>query len=311
MNRIKSLSMIAVLVVIGSFTLSACSAAAAPTGLCGWIVGNGTYDRKIHKIVYPDSNPDIGSDNEAHYVPCGPRNYRVTDGSKKDLEGHAIGDLTSPYVATTKDKTPVLVQVDAFWQLNQSEGAFKKFAELCNKYKCYTTDTDAGEANFATKGWNGMLQENFSPSVDDALQDALKEIPDSIWKDNDRALYKQLDKVLADKFMEAVRVTTGYNEDLFCGSGNSGWDNPKEHDKFTCTNVRFRVTEVTPKDKQTQASANTASQEEVKKDANQSRYNSSVPLYGKQTNYWLGVQDSVKGCPSGATCNFYLKEQGQ
>lgn len=294
----------AVSAVIGG-ALVGCTGVATPTGMCGWVVGDGLngHDAKIHKTVYPDESVSYQADEEAHYVPCGPRNFIITDGSVKGL-----GDQTTPIEAVTENNTPVLVQVDALWQLNQGKQALAKFAELCNKYACYTKHPTAGSSNFATKGWNGMLRENFSPAITDAMQIAMQKIPDSIWKTQNVDDKKKLDDLLSAAFMDSIRVRTGYNVDLFCGSGNSGWDNPSKPGTgtFTCTNVRFDVTKVVAKNAETQNNATAQNQTQLDTETNQGRYDKSVPLYGDQTHYWLGVQDSASKCRKGATCNIYL-----
>lgn len=309
--KLKKLAIVAALVVVAAGTLTACTSAATPSGMCGWIVGDGQngHDRKTKQIVYENENPDVDANSEeAHYVPCGARNFIITDGSTKDLKGKPLGDQTTPDTATTKTNTPVKVQLAAYWELNQSKSALTEFQSVCNKYDCYTKNTNAGSSNFATTGWNKMLQEDFAPSIQSALDTAMKQMPDEIWENQDPVLYQQLSKLLAADFMEQVRVPTGSNIDLFCGSGNSGWD--IAHKKFTCTNVRFSVTKVESASKSTQTAATAKSQTQINTDANSARYNSKFPLYGPLTNYWLGVQDSVKSCPKGSTCNFYLDKSG-
>lgn len=310
LNLRKTMKIVSVGVIVAAAgtMLAACSSLATPTGMCGWVVGNGTsgHDAKIHEIVFPDENVNYdSSEEEVHYVPCGPRNYIITDGS---VEG--LGDRTTPVEAVTQNGTPVLVQLDALWQLNQDKAALTKFAELCNKYECYTTNAEAGESNFATDGWNGMLRENFSPAIDSAVKSAAAQIPDAIWEKQDKELMNQLATLVSQAFMDAIQVRTGYNVDLFCGSGNSGWSDPTaagaDGNTFTCSQVRFDVTAVKARDSQTQNNASASNQVELDTAANQARYDKSVPLYGDQTHFWIGVQDAASKCASGATCNFYL-----
>jgi hypothetical protein len=285
--------------------LVGCSSISTPTGMCGWVVGDGQggNDAKIHDTVYPDQSVNVSTNEEAHYIPCGPRNFVVNDGSIKDT-----GDQTVPIEAMTKEHTPVLIQVSAFWTVNQS--ALTQFSEICNKYSCYANDAEAsaqGE-NSATPGWNKLLKENFGPALAKAVKLDMPEISDDIWKRDDPAEQKKLEDLLSKTFNEAARTYTGYSADLFCGSGNSGWDNPKTpgKGKYSCTNVRFDVTDVAAKNAQTQENATSSNQVKLDTEANQSRYDKSVPLYGGQTNFWLGVQDAAKSCQKGATCNFYM-----
>jgi len=71
-------------------------------------------------------------------------------------------------------------------------------------------------------------------------------------------------------------------------------------DTFTCTNVRFTVDNII------KGSSDATAQTQTPEQANQTRYDQSVPLYGPYTNYFLGNQDIVKNCQSGATCTFYF-----
>jgi hypothetical protein len=306
-KKLGKIALIVTLAVASVSALTACSSASTPTGMCGWVVGDGQggNDANIHKTVYPGQSANVSTNEVAEYVPCGPRNYIITDGSVKDL-----GDQTTPILAYTKDLTPVKVQVDALWQLNQSKDALSKFAELCNKYACSASDTDASAkyANSATPGWTKMLTENFSPAMTDAMQIAMKQVPDSIWKSQDPDAKKQLNELLSKAFKDSIRVRTGYNVDLFCGSGNSGWANSSKpgDGNYTCTDVRFDVTKVVAANTTTQDNASATNQTQLDTEANQGRYDKSVPLYGDQTHYWLGVQDAASKCPSGATCNIYL-----
>jgi hypothetical protein len=311
MKKIKAVAGMSLAIVVTALSLTACSGVATPTGMCGWVVGDGQsgHDAKVKKTLYPDEQVSYNSGSEvAQFVPCGPRNYLITDGSVKGVDGKPIGDRQTPIEATTATNTPVLVQANAFFVINQQPDALTKFKEFCNKYPCYTTKAEAGTSNFASDEWNGMLAENVGPAIEAATKVAMKSMPDEIWKTKDPELAKKLATELSTSFMEAFRVRTGYNVDLFCGSGNSSWDDPVKRNTFTCTNVRFEVTDVRARDAQAQNNANVESQEALAKKANESRFSSNQPLYGDQTGRWLGIQDTVKSCPQGSTCNFYLGE---
>lgn len=288
--------------------LTACNGAATPSGMCGWVVGDGKsgHDAKVKKTLYPDEETTVNSDQVAQYVPCGPRNYIVTDGSVNGPDGKPIGDRLTPIEAVTSTGVPVLVQLGSYWQLNQQPDALTKFKEFCNKYECYTTTPQAGSSKFASDEWNGMLAENVGPAIEAATKAAMKDIPDDIWKKKDPVLNKKLATALSTSFAEALRVRTGYNLDVLCGSGNSGWEDPVKHENFTCTNVRFEITDVKARDDKAQTNANVESQADITKQANQSRFDSTKPIYGDETARWLGLQDTIKSCPQGATCNFYV-----
>lgn len=293
-------------VAVASLTACFSPTLSTPTGMCGWIVGNGQGDNdaKIKSTVWPDQKVTYDETEETtRFVPCGPRNYITVDGGE-------TGDWQTPYEALTSDGTPVKVTLDALWQLNQTETVLAMFAELCNKYACYTTDTSVGGSNFATDGWNGMLRENFRPAIENAIKQAMPKFSDDIWQKQDPAVVDEFEVAVSAAFMETIRARTGYNADLFCGSGNSGWSDPEnagaDGNEFTCTQVRFDSASVKAANAGVQANASATTQVELDTAANEARYTKSFPLYGDQTHYWLGVQDSVAKCPSGSTCNIYL-----
>ncbi|MGV9001874.1 MAG: hypothetical protein ACOH18_02870 [Candidatus Saccharimonadaceae bacterium] len=309
MKRIKfgRLAVVITTAALATFGLSACSyGLATPTGMCGWVVGDGQngHDAKIKSTVWPDQTADFNSDTEErHFVPCGPRNFIITDGGD-------TGDYNKPVEALTGDGTPVKVTIDALWQLNQDENTLAKFAELCNKYTCYTTEAAAGKENNSTAGWNDMLQENTLPAIQGAVKQVMPDYSDDIWKKQDPKMLSDFAAKVSKAFMETIRTRTGYNVDLFCGSGNSAWSDPAnpgaKGNTFNCTQVRFDNSSVKAVDSQVQNNASVTNQTKLDTDANQGRFDKSVPLYGDQTHYWLGLQDTAGKCPSGSTCNFYL-----
>lgn len=305
-SKLRRAIVAAAVVVTAAAGLTACSGLATPTGMCGWVVGDGQNgnDAKIHDTVWPDEKVNYDSGSETtRFVPCGPRNYIIVDGGE-------TGDWQRPLEALTSTGTPVKVTIDALWQLNQDKNTLASFAELCNKYECYTTDATAGDANFATDGWNGMLRENFLPAIQNAVKQVMPQFDDDIWKIQSPETLAEFQSKVSEAFMETIRARTGYNVDLFCGSGNSDWSDPEnagaDGNTFNCTQVRFDSAVVKAVSAETQNSASAGNQVTLDTEANQARYDKSFPLYGDQTNYWLGVQDTVAKCPSGSTCNIYL-----
>jgi hypothetical protein len=110
-------------------------------------------------------------------------------------------------------------------------------------------------------------------------------------------------------FPEMVRANLGYPQDLFCGSGNSIWyneDNPGEEvepgskdAKFYCSPVRFVIDDVK---RAPEGDSNPMGVLAL----NEERLMNAEALYGNVAEYWLGLQDTIKECPPGATCIFNI-----
>lgn len=300
-------------IVIPTVSMAACDIpdenTSNPAAMCSYIIGNGKdgHDSKVHEIVYPDFNVGYDENSEvARYVPCNSRNFLINDGTKVNANNERVGDRFTPSVGYTKQGTQINVYTSAYWTLNQSDDAMRKFWELCYKYTCASSDSSAGAANFSTPGWNGMLGENFGPTIDQVILEATAEIDDAVWQKHDPKLYDELSKRMSELFAGKMRARTGYDVDLFCGSGNSGWTNPNKpgEGEFTCTNVRFVVDVVDAADAGVVEQANEQTQTQLELAANQQRYDAAVKLYGDLAAYWLGLQDTIKLCneSGSATC---------
>lgn len=280
--------------------LAGCGKVSPPSAMIAYVVGDGKdgHDNRVHNIVYPDQKVSYDDQREIiRYVPSNSRNYIINDGSQRDANNHRVGDRFKPVLAYTKTGTPILVSIRAFWTLNESKPALMKFWELCFKYTCADSKAEGGNANFGTKGWNGMLGENFGPSVDTSTRDSAETIGDDIWQFHKETLYNQLASLVSEHFADEVRKTTGYNVDLFCGSGNSGWPDPRQPGKgeYRCTNVRFVVDDVQLAPVKNNASGSTANN----KTLNADRLKAAQALYGDTAGYWLGVQDTIAACKQG------------
>src|SRR5207302_3446064 len=132
-------------------------------------------------------------------------------------------------------------------ELNQ--GNLETFYTFCFKYQCSSSEPDTIEVNSATKKWNNMLGENIGPAIDRAAQAAATQMKlvDTIWQNHDAALYKALGDAMSTQMRDAIRVTSGYDQDLFCGSGStSGWKDPNKpgQGQFACGNIRVVVDKV-------------------------------------------------------------------
>ena len=222
----KCFTILAVLLVASQF-LVACNGSTT-TASCAFVVGNGRggNDTKLHKIVYPGQLVAISENETISYVPCNSRNYIINNGTVKNANGETVGDRGTPIVAYTSTGVQINIVTRALWTLNQSNAAMLKFYTVCFKYQCASSQDIGGGSNFSTPGWNGMLAENFGPAMDSAARLAAIKVGDSIWQLHDPMLYQSLGDNMSAVIADVMRANLGFSEDLFCGSGNSVWDDP-------------------------------------------------------------------------------------
>lgn len=301
----KSLMLFLILMLAGGTFLTACSATTT-TAMCAYIVGDGTYDSKVHKILYPGQQVPTTLANETiNYVPCNSRNYIINDGTVTNANGDKMGDRFTLIKATTSTGVPITIAARALWTLNEDDVAMKAFWNVCFKYNCANTKDESGTANFSTPGWNGMLAENFGPAMDAAGRDASILSNDDIWMKHDPKQYAQLGDAMSAVFAEKVRQNLGYPQDLFCGSGNSTWKDPTNPGagSFTCSPVRIIVDDVERQPVSAQDTNSTAGQQAI----NAQRLSNAQALYGPDAGYWLGLQDTIDECKkTSATCIFNI-----
>jgi hypothetical protein len=300
--RYIGLAMVAVLAI----ALAACTSTSnhPNSAMCGFIVGNGSdgHDTRVHDIVYPNQNVHYDDKSETvKYIPCNSRNYIINNGSQLGADGQPIGDRHTLTQAFTNSGVRVQIGLRAFWTPNQDRDALGKFYEFCFKYKCASDKPESGDVNFSTPGWNGMLAENFAGAMDSAALEAASQIGDDIWRLHKSDLYDELAKKMSDIFATKIRATTGYNVDLFCGSGNSGWANEDKHEGFNCTNVRFQIDSVDVVDAGLASNADAATKAAQDKQTNANRLAAAQAAYGDQAAYWLGLQDTLEKCQAQQT----------
>lgn len=279
------------LVLLALVLVATVACAATTTASCAFVVGDGTSgDAKLHKVLYPGQEITIGTHEKVSYIPCNSRNYLINDGTQVNANGQKVGDRFTLIPATLKSGVKVQIAASAFWTPNQAPQAMALFYDNCFKYSCFSDKDVGGGANYSTPGWNGMLGETFGPAMDRAALVAASNFDDEIWKKSTADQYKKLGDAMSQPFMDAVRARLGYSTDLFCASGNSGWSNPSKPGtgEYSCLPVRISVDDVRVVQNQTATQSTT--------DVNQQRYDNAQRLYGDQTNYWLGVQDSIDKC---------------
>jgi hypothetical protein len=287
-------------VLLGACALTACTGQSTSTAQCAYVVGDGQdgRDRMIRSVTYPNQETEALDTKVAQFIPCGPRNFIINDGSVKDANGKQVGDRFTPTKAWTKEtpgkpRKQVDIWTSSFWTLNQDGNVLREFYTLCYKYTCYTEDAEAaGDANYSTPGWNGMLGENFGGAIDQAaVQVVAANFDSDIVKDPTK--WAELGNLMAEEFKKQARARTGYAGDLFCGSGNSGWKDPAnpgaKDNPYTCTNVRVTIDLVQstdPKDREADTAASAVAQ----------RVANAKQLYGSEWAHQLGVQDAIDKC---------------
>ena len=305
MHSIRKFVALGAALLLVPVLVAGCGSTATTSASCAFISGTGQNrtDAKLHKIVYPGQVADVAQEEKATYVPCNSRNYIITDGVTKNANGDVVGDRNTPIVATIPiSGVSIKISATAYWTINQSDQAIRDFYNVCFKYQCASDQDVSGGTNFSTKGWNGMLAENFGYSMDRAGKLAAAKVTDDIYKLHDPAQYKILGDAMSATFGDIVRATLGYPEDLFCGSGNSDWPDPTKPGQgtFACTPVRIVVDNVdlVPQQSDSSIGALTLAQQ---------RQALAVALYGNEAGYWLGVLDAISQCKAAqVTCVFNI-----
>lgn len=293
------------ILVVLSLLLTACSTSAT-TASCAYIVGDGTYDTVIDRIIYPGQSVPVdsgGSYHKVQYVPCNQRNYLINDGSKTNANGTLVGDEHTLIKAKTESGTDILIAVSAYWTLNQSEDAMRAFYAFQLKYKAASDRDIAGDFNSSTEGWNNMLGENFGPAMARAAREGASLTDDSIWQTNDPDQITILKDYMTDNIDDKLRQNVGYSDfDLFCGSGQSQWTDPNAPGtgEFFCAPIRIEIDSVIRNPDQSNAST------EGSIDLGTQQRKIAEEKYGvEEAGCWLALQDLVQACKgSGSTCVF-------
>lgn len=307
----------AVVAILVSLTACSDQDEAAPVSMCGWIVGDGENgrDANVKKVVYPGqiANMNESEEDESWWIYCNPRNYIVSDGTKKDANGKPIGDRFQPSEARTKEGTKVLVYWTSYWMVNQTESVLEDpFYKFCYKYECSSAEPVAGsgDKNNSTDGWNDMLGENFSTAGDRLVREqAPLVLTDASWQTEDPEEWEALATEMSANFADEIRPNAGTSEDLFCSSYDGAWEDPKKPGEgtFTCKPVYFTVDKIVNANEETQAAQEAATAAAQQKAINKKLLEASQEKYGTMAGFWLGMFDAIDKCDkTGVTCNVIL-----
>lgn len=296
MNRSR-FALLTLLALLAGLVLSGCSTARAYSSQCAFIIGDGVGDdRSVKRIVYPGTRFTVG-DDIVRYVPCNSRNFIIAEREENR-------DRTLLVEAKTKangnvQPTRVRVALSSFFALNQKESALKEFVTFCEKYSCYSgEDKVGGDANYASKGWNDMLGENYSPAIDRAVATAMEQFLPNIWEE--RAEWSKVGEAISAVFLAEVQKATGSKEPFFCASGS-------DTRKGECAPPRFVIDNIVPTDTRLIQQQQDLAASKSQTDVNKARRTEAEKLYGSQTDYWVGLQDALQKCKeTGQQCTVVI-----
>jgi len=310
-HKRRSPALFILALVLGFLLLSAESCMGGntsnPGAACSYIIGDGTsgHNSKVHEVVWPNQNKDYSDSEDTRYVPCNDRNFIVNPPGSVNASGQPIGDRHDPSHGYTTSGTPILVWSTSLFTLNEAETALKKFYDYCYKYTCSTSDSSAGDANFSSDGWNGMLGETFGLAVDSAVLKASNQVTDDIWLKHDPAQYEKLADSVSSDLNAQIRKRTGFDLDVFCGSGSSGWKDPENPGKkgnvYTCSNIRFLVDQVEV-DPNLKKQAEQASQNAATTQINKDTLEAAKAKYGPDADKVLATLDILAACKAPTVC---------
>lgn len=304
--KFKTLFNIIALLAIASGFLAACQGTSVAS--CAILVGDGYPDAVVDEVYYPgETYPEPGTDHFIRFLPCGDRNYLITDGGKVS-NGIAVGDETTLLQAKTSTGTDILVGVSAYFQLNQDKEAMKAFYAYQYKFGAASSqDISGGEVNNSTPEWLDMLGETFGPGMDRTVKEGAFLTTDAIWQNGDPEQKKILKEFIVNNLKEKLRIPTGYNNlDFFCGANGSGWPDPKKpgEGEFFCAPIDIEIDIV--KKNPDQSNASTQGSTELAKQ----RREIAEELYGKdRAGCVLALIDMITECNRGtSTCNLVFAD---
>ena len=302
----NKLMFLIVFLLIAAMVLPACQGTSVAS--CAILVGDGYPDADVDAIYYPgETFSSAGKDHVIRYLPCGDRNYLITDGTKVS-NGIPVGDEIVPLKAKTSSGTDILVQLSTYFQLNQEEEAMRAFYAYQYKFGAATSsDTSGGELNNSSPEWLDLLGETFGSGLARTVSQCAFLTSDSIWQNGDPKQKEILRQCIVENLNNELRAPTGYsNLDFFCGANGSQWTDPKNPGvgEFTCTpiDVKIDIVEKNPdqSNASTQGSTDLATQ----------RRTIAEELYGKdRAGCVLALIDMIIECNKGSNkCNLVFAD---
>ena len=305
MKHNKLFSIIALLVIASSL-LTACQGTSVAS--CAVLVGDGNPDAIVDGVYYPGQTyPEPAADHVIKFLPCGDRNYLITDGSKIS-NGIAVGDEIVLLQAKTSTGTDILVGVSAYFQLNQDKEAMQAFYAYQYKFGAASdSDTSGGAVNNSSPEWLDMLGETYGPALDRTVKECAFLTADGIWQNGDPEQKKILKECVVTNLKAKLRIPTGYsNVDFFCGANGSQWTNPSKPGEgaFNCAPIDIEIDIVKKNPDQSNASTQGST------DLATQRRLVGEELYGKdRAGCVLALIDIVTECNKGTnSCNLVFAD---
>lgn len=301
----KPVLLLVALLMFASVVLSACQGTSVAS--CAILVGDGYPDANVDEVYYPGqtfSEPD--RDHDIRYLPCGDRNYLITDGSKVS-NGIPVGDETILLKAKTSTGTDILIALSSYFQLNQNKEAMKAFYAYQYKFgAASSSDNAGGEINNSTPEWLDMLGETFSPGLARSAKEGAFLTTDAIWQTGDTEQIKILQDYMVNNIKAKLRTPTGYsNLDFFCGANGSQWPDPNKpgEGEFFCAPIQIEIDYVIKNPDQSNASTEGSSEQ------GKQRLQVARELYGDRAECVLALIDIVAECNKGTSkCNLVFSD---
>lgn len=310
-RRWRKLAIIPVIAILGALA-AACSNVQTFASQCAYVIQNGYFDvHHVNAILLPGQRYN-GNNVTTRFVYCNARNYIVDQRPNSDdrLAGGPgfVSAKTAPD-PKTGDGTPVDVQLDAYFTLNEGRQAMLDFLSFCEKYNCFSPQDTTGNDNSArssTQGWLNMIDENFPRAINRATQQAMLQFPTNIW--NDTGQWPKVADAIEANFAAQMEISTQQTTPFFCGQGSHF-----DHGVFRCDPVKFSIETIQPSDPQIRSIYNQqVEQSQQQQLANQEAATNAALLgaaekkYGNLAGYFLGLQDTINQCKGNANCSVII-----
>lgn len=288
--------------------LAACQNVQTFSSQCAYIIHNGYFDaRHVEQILLPGER---GNHNNAtvRYVYCNARNFRIQPGGDVPGVDH-ISAKTAP--SSNGDGTPVDVELEAYFSVNQNHSALLSFLPFCEKYSCFSDKDTAGNQaldNSSSEGWNNMLKENFPNAINRSTQQAMLKFAPNIW--NDTSQWPKVADAISANFASQMQIQDSSPDGLpfFCDQGAT---------PTTCKLVRFAIESITPSDPNIRDIYNQQVEQQQQQLLARQQAKTNADLlaaakkkYGPYASYFLGLQDTINKCNDNASCTVILGSGG-
>ena len=313
-NRRRVIAVAGVVSAVAVIALAGCSSVTPSVGQYAITTSHGSFsNQQVDDVVAPGGHVKLNGVT-AWYLPAQFRNY-VTAPKSRDV--NIVPDRTDPLTVITGAGTdgepgmPVKVNTYVGWELNpaiirkMTDGKIdlkfaRDFLPFCMKYGCASHKAQNSNANqnqirSSDPGWLTMQDELFPTAIDSATQTAIRGFGPDLW--TTQKDYVSLGSAIARQLLtEWAKVDDSpAGEPYFCGPSST----PQR-----CDPPLVLIKSVIPTDPGVVSAYNQKITAFYNQQAAAARYSAAFPLYGKDTNWALAVQDMEGKCPH--TCNIYV-----